>query len=137
MALTYLLDTSAWLAHIFDEPGAEAITSLLEDPNTELVVSALSIVEVHGHFRARRRTAEFDEVMDIYRQLFSRIIPANEAVALQAIDLREGASARIPAIDSLIAATADHHGAILVHRDRHFLVVPGELLQQKMIGTER
>lgn len=130
MALTHLLDTSAWLAHVFDEPGAEAITALLEDPNIELAVSALSIVEVHGRFSARGRTAEFDEVLDIYRQLFSRILPVSEAIAIQAIALREEASARIPAIDSLIAATAAHHNATLIHKDQHFSALPADHVRQ-------
>lgn len=130
MSLTHLLDSSAWLAHIFDEPGADAITALLEDEEMELGISVLSVVEVHGRFRARGRADEFDEVLEIYRQLFTRILPVSEAIALRAVALRQGATARVPAIDSLIAATAAHHGATLVHRDAHFLAIPGEQVNQ-------
>lgn len=136
MALTHILDTSAWLAHIFDEPGADAITALLENKETELGVSTLSIVEAHGRFRARGRESEFDEMLDIYRRLFTHILPVSEAIALRAIVLREAASARVPAIDSLIAATAAHHGAILVHRDPHFLALAGEEVKQQFLAIE-
>jgi predicted nucleic acid-binding protein len=136
MALTHLLDTSAWLAHIFDEPGADAITALLENMETELGISTLSIVETHGRFRARGRESEFDEMLDIYRRLFTRILPVSEAIALRAIVLREAASARVPAIDSLIAATAAHHGAILVHRDPHFLAVAEGEVKQQFLAVE-
>lgn len=134
MSLTHLLDSSAWLAHIFDEPGADAITALLEDEEMELGISVLSVVEVHGRFRARGRADEFDEVLEIYRQLFTRILPVSEAIALRAVALRQAATARVPAIDSLIAATAAHHGAILVHRDAHFLAIPDDKLTQEMLG---
>ncbi len=132
MGLTHLLDSSAWLAHIFDEPGADAITALLEAEDTELGISVLSVVEVHGRFRARGRAAEFDEVLEIYRQLFTRILPVSEAIAMRAVALRQEATARVPAIDSLIAATAAHHGAILVHRDGHFAALPAEVRQQAL-----
>ena len=135
--LTHVLDTSAWLAHTLNESGGDDITHLFEDPDTVVGVSVLSFLEVNAVFRAKGLEPEFHEILESYRQLFNRILPIDEAVVLRAITLRESAVKRLPALDFLIAATAAHHNAILVHRDRHFLVVPGELLQQKMIGTER
>lgn len=133
MALTHLLDTSAWLAHIFDEPGADAITALLEHEDTESGISVLSLIEVYGRFRARGRAAEFDEVLEIYRRLFTRILPVSEAIALRAVALRQAATARVPAIDAMIAATAAHHSAVLVHRDPHFLSIADGMLRQKVL----
>ncbi len=133
MALTHLLDTSAWLAHIFDEPGADALTALLENKEAELGISTLSIVEAHGRFRDRGREFEFDEMLDIYRRLFSQILPVSEAIALRAIVLRKAASTRVPAIDALIAATAAHHGAILVHRDPHFTALPADQVRRQAL----
>lgn len=132
--LTHVLDTSAWLAHVFDEPGADVITALFEQTDTELGISVLSILEAHGRFRVRGRAAEFDEMMEIYRQLFRWILPVSEAVALRAIALRQASTARIPAIDAMIAATAAHHHAILVHRDPHFGALPLESVTQQALG---
>jgi predicted nucleic acid-binding protein len=42
----------------------------------------------------------------------------------------------VPAIDSLIAATAAHHGAILVHCDPHFLALPDEEIKQQFLAAE-
>ena len=58
MVLTHLLDTSAWLAHIFDEPGADTITALLEDMDNEVAISVLSIVAVsYTHLDVYKRQA--------------------------------------------------------------------------------
>lgn len=134
--ITHILDSSAWLAHIFEGPGADEITTLFEDPETVIGISVLSLLEVHAQFRIRDRVADFHEVLESYRPLFSRIIIASEPVILRAISLREAASARLPAIDSMIAATAALEGAVLVHRDAHFLSLSEEWLKQEYLATE-
>ena len=48
---TYLLDTSAWLAHVFNEPGADEVTALFEDSEATIVISALSILETLAQVR--------------------------------------------------------------------------------------
>ena len=134
---TYLLDTSAWLAHVFNEPGADEVTALFEDSEATIVISALSILESHARFRARNRPNEFREMLETYRLLFTRIYPADEAVALRAIALREAGGERIPAMDTLIAATAAHHNATLVHRDPHFGGLPeGSVAQLALIDSQ-
>ena len=134
---TYLLDTSAWLAHVFDEPGADEVTALFADPETTIVISVLSILETQARFRAKNRAHEFSEMLETYRLLFTRIYPAGEAVILGAIALREASTGRLPAMDSLIAATAAHHHATLVHRDPHFGGLPPESVVQLLLGDGR
>jgi PIN domain nuclease of toxin-antitoxin system len=50
--LSVLLDSSAWLAHLFGEPGVEQINLLFDDADNEIYISALSIPEVHGRLKA-------------------------------------------------------------------------------------
>lgn len=135
--LTHLLDTSAWLAHVFNEPGGNEITVLFEAPDIKLSISALSLLEAHTRFRTLGRASEFDEMLTAYRPLFERILSIDEAVALRAIALREAATSRVPAIDALIAATAAHHNAILVHRDPHFGALPVEGIAQLALGGDQ
>ena len=127
---TYLLDTSAWLAHVFGEPGADQVTTLFEDPDATIALSAPSILEAHARFQARGRLDEFEEMLEMYRQLLSRIYPVDEPVAIRAVALRQGTTTRVPAIDTMIAATAAHHNATLVHRDPHFAGLPAESVAQ-------
>jgi predicted nucleic acid-binding protein len=68
-----------------------------------------------------------------YRPVFERLFIVDEAVVLRAIALREAASARLPTIDALIAATAAHHSATLVHRDPHFLAIGEEGVRQLLL----
>ena len=78
----------------------------------------------------------FENVVAQYRDVFAQIIPVSEAIALRAVALRESAAARVPAIDTLIAATAAHHNAALIHRDPHLAALPGEAVVQVVIGRE-
>jgi predicted nucleic acid-binding protein len=134
---TYLLDTSAWLAHVFDEPGADEVTALFADAEATIAISVLSILETQARFRAKNRVHEFREMLETYRLLFTRIYPAGEAVILGAIALREASTGRLPAMDSLIAATAAYHHATLVHRDPHFGGLPPESVVQLRLGDGR
>lgn len=76
------------------------------------------------------------EVVDEYRELFAQIVPVDETVALRTVTIRQSATARVPAIDAMIAATAANHDAILVHRDPHFLSIPENMLKQEMLTAD-
>jgi predicted nucleic acid-binding protein len=134
--LTHLLDTSAWIAHLQREPGWDVVSELLGDPQTQVGVSTLSLVELHAQMRSGGREDEFTDVVDDYRELFSQIASFDETIALLTVSLRQSAETRVPAVDAMIAATAAHHGAILVHRDPHFLTIPGNLLRQKVLADD-
>ncbi len=134
--ITHVLDTSAWLAHLFQEPGYEQVSELLLEPDNRIGVSVLSLIEVYGRMRHLNIHKRFENVVAQYRDVFAQIIPVSEAIALRAVALREAAAARVPAIDTLIAATAAHHSAALIHRDPHLAALPGEAVVQVVIGRE-
>lgn len=133
--MTHLLDSSAWLAHLFGEPGVEEITLLLDDPGNRLHISALSIVEVFARLKSMGRESHWTEVWKIYSELFSSIIPADDAVAHRAVQLRAVTSERLPTVDGLIAATAVVHRLTLVHRDPHMTAISdSDLSQMRLPG---
>jgi predicted nucleic acid-binding protein len=134
--ITHLLDTSAWLAHLFREPGYEQISKLLLEPSNRIGVSVLSLIEVHARLRHLKIERRFDDVVTQYRDVFRQIIPVDEAIVLRAISLRQTAAARVPAIDALIAATAAQHAAALVHRDPRLARLPDTVVKQVVIGQE-
>ena len=134
--ITHVLDSSAWIAHLQREPGWKVVSDILADPETAVGISALSLVELPARLRSHGAAHKFGEVLQDYRELFAQIIPVSEAIALRAIALREAAAARVPAIDTLIAATAAHHSAALIHRDPHLAALPGEAVVQVVIGRE-
>jgi predicted nucleic acid-binding protein len=125
-----LLDSSGWLAHLFKEPGSEQVTLLFETTPDEIVISALSIVEVYGRLKAVGAVEHWEETWATYSLLFSKVLAIYEVIAHQAVSLRAAASKRLPTIDGLIAATAVHYKCTLVHRDPHFAAIPNTLLEQ-------
>lgn len=130
--ITHLLDTSAWLAHLFQEPGYEQVADLLIDPDNRVGVSVLSLVEVHARMRHVGVERRFEEIVGQYQELFAQFLPVDDRIALRATALRQASTARIPAIDALIAATTAHHNAILVHRDPHFGALPESVTRQAL-----
>lgn len=131
--MSVLLDTSAWLAHLFGEPGVEEVGSFLEDSGTSVSISALSIPEVYTRLKAIGKGEKWGAVWAIYSELFSNVIPADEAVAQQAVRLRTSTAGRLPTIDGLIAATAIAEGLTLVHRDPHMARIRSGDLKQRQL----
>ncbi|UCG25546.1 MAG: PIN domain-containing protein [Chloroflexota bacterium] len=117
--MTHLLDSSAWLAHLFGEPGVDQVTILFDDSATRICISALSIPEVFGRLNSIGRQDHWPEVWAIYEDLFASVIAADAKIAHQAVHLRNSTAERLPTIDGLIAATAFVHRFTLVHRDPH------------------
>ncbi len=128
--MSYLLDSSAWLAHLFGEPGMEEVNQLFADEGNTVSVSVLSLPEIHARLKALGQQDQWPNIWGIYAELFTRVIPVDERIALRAIFMRTASPTRLPTIDGLIAATAGVYQLTLVHRDPHFSVIPAEHLRQ-------
>jgi predicted nucleic acid-binding protein len=128
--MTYLLDTSAWLAHYLREPGGQTVQELFARDDAELVIASVSITEFARCVGASRQGAKVRDILDDYLDIFSRVVPIDHAVARAAFELGERCSGRLPLADALIAATAQSLSATLVHRDAHFSRIPARALKQ-------
>jgi predicted nucleic acid-binding protein len=131
--VTHLLDSSVFFAFFFDEPGRQRVEELLHEPAVEMGLSALTSVELWARLRAEGRDMVFEQEWEDYLPLFERIVSVDLSLCLKAIELRRAATSRLPTIDSLIAAAAAKHDAVLVHRDPHFKSIPGHLLKQEIL----
>lgn len=49
--MSYLLDTSAWLAHLSGEPRAEEVTAIFEAPDADAPILILSYPEMYGRLK--------------------------------------------------------------------------------------
>ena len=128
--MTHLLDSSAWLAHLFGEPGVEQVNQLFEDPKATIFVSALSLPEVYGRLSALGQNDRWEQVWATYAPLFDKVLPADQAVAEEANRLRAATSHRLPTIGALIAATGAAYRLTLVHRDPHMAAITVARLEQ-------
>lgn len=131
--MTHLLDTSAFFAFFFDEPGRQRVEELLREPAVEVGLSTLTSVELWARLRAEGRDTVFEQEWEDYLPLFERIVAVDFPLCLKAIELRRAATSRLPTIDSLIAAAAANYDAVLVHRDPHFTSIPSHLLKQELL----
>jgi predicted nucleic acid-binding protein len=133
--LTYLLDTSAWMAHIFQEPGWEHVNSLFDEDDASIGICAVSLAELQSRLKSLGRDEQFESLWDFYRPLFDRIVPVDESVALRAIAIKRAATDRLPSLDAFIAGAASLYEAVLIHRDAHFQCVPADRLKQRMLSA--
>ena len=134
--MTHLLDSSAWLVHLFGEPGVDEVSLLFDDPDIQVSISVLSIPEVSARLTAIGRAAAWAEVWAIYSELFTDVLPVDEAIAHQAVQLRAATPARLPTVDGLIAATAHIRRLTLVHRDPHMAAIADPELRQMQLPNQ-
>jgi predicted nucleic acid-binding protein len=127
--LSYLLDTTALVAHALDEAGGKSVQALFDDGEHALYISALSLFELAGVLKSNGAADKIPACWETYRQT-TEVVPVDAGLAQMAWELRESARDRIPISDAIIAATARSRGATLVHRDRHLALIPPGVVRQ-------
>lgn len=133
-AITHVIDTSAILAHYFDEPGAAIVDELWQGTGSRIGICVLTLPELKG-----RLTAEVSDRQEVERAFSQYVddLTANLVVdretAESAILLRESVDTRLPLVDALIAACARVHSAVLVHRDPHMSSIPEGMVAQLVL----
>ena len=129
--ITHVLDTSALLAHYFDEPGAELVQQLWALRGQKPGISAVTVTELRGRLGQEiEDSKEAENAADAYLGDLTVCLPVDRAVAELAWQIRTATPQRLPLVDALIAATARAAGAILVHKDPHMARIPAELVDQ-------
>ncbi|HMP72603.1 MAG TPA: PIN domain-containing protein [Kiritimatiellia bacterium] len=128
--MIHLLDTSAILTHLLDEPGSDDVADLLAQGPERVLLAAPTWVELDR--RLRELIAENDErerVFNIYTKDLSRMAILDMKAIKAALLIQSKISQRIPMVDALIAGCASAHNATLVHRDPHFDTIPASQLK--------
>jgi len=131
MNVSYILDTSALLAHYFDEIGAEIVQRLWESGGSKPGISAVTVAELKGRLDLEEGDRkEIESVCEAYLGELTTCMPVDRSVAELAWQIRAATPQRLPLVDALIAATARKAGAILVHKDPHMARIPEGLVKQ-------
>jgi predicted nucleic acid-binding protein len=127
----YLLDTSVISEHTRKKPNGRVLEWLRSLPLEEQYLSVLSIGEIrHGIERleagARRERLRLWLERDLQGLFGDRLLALTSGVVERWGRLRAEMRLPVPAIDSLLAATALHHELRLVTRDdQDFVAFPG------------
>ena len=122
MATGWLVDTNVISELRRRDPDANVRAWFAQRPATELYLSVLTLGEIRKGVEALtdsgRRTV-LNQWLERELPVFfaDRLLPIDAAVAHQWGQLLARAGRSLPAIDSLLAATALHHNLVLVTRN--------------------
>ena len=132
--MSYLLDTSALLAHFFDEPGATETQAIFDQGRDEVAVSAVSVAEFEGRL-TQEGIGEDERLFAClnYFSLLARVLPVIQQTGHLAAELRLRTPVRLPLVDALISAAAKEHQLTLVHRDPHMAAIPAGDVPQRVL----
>ncbi len=120
--MSYLLDTCVLSETVRPRPDEGVMRWLSGLPDDVLHISVLCIGELRKGIEvmtegARRERLRLWLEHDLPQWFGDRVLPIDEAVAERWGLLQAQAGRTLPAIDSLLAATALHHGLRLVTRN--------------------
>lgn len=120
--MSYLIDTNVLSELRRKAPDPAVVRWFAQRPAGTLYLSVLTIGElrkgIEGMADAHRRLQLLDWLETELATFFSgRILPIDAAIADRWGRIVANAGRPLPAIDSLLAATAAHHGFILVTRN--------------------
>jgi hypothetical protein len=120
--VSYLIDTNAISELRKRQPNRDVVKWFKRRPARSMYLSVLSLGEIRkGVDRlegATRRAALMDWLeLDLPAFFQERLLPVDRAIADQWGRLLAAAGRPLPAIDSLLAATAIRHGLTLVTRN--------------------
>jgi predicted nucleic acid-binding protein len=120
----FLLDTSALLAFIEEEDGADRVESILRTEKAFL--PCLALLEVHYITRQERGQGEADRRYALLKELPCEILwHLDEPVLLTASRFKAGH--RLSFADAMIAAFAQRQDAVLVHKDPEYEALAEEV----------
>ncbi|MFT3831411.1 MAG: PIN domain-containing protein [Opitutaceae bacterium] len=135
--ITHVFDPSAILAHYFQEPGAEQVNALLADNSVEVGLPATALIDLKLRLASTvPDPAEARRAYRLYAEELIAALPVTREVVADAERILERLGNEFPLSAAFVAATARQQGAVLVHRDAHLALLPGDLVQQFALPLE-
>lgn len=123
---SHILDTSAILCYLADEPGASQVAAI----RSRSAVPFIAYSELYYLVWRRRGKAEADKVYAMVRQWRIPLLMPDERVILSAGRIK--ALYRLGLADSYVAAFSVVHRAVLITLDADFLPLRPELALRKL-----
>ena len=114
-----VVDSSAWLAYLAEEPGSHHFSAVIEDP-AHLVVPVVCLLEVFKVVARQRGEGDALQVVALMQQ--STVVDVDSVLALTAA--KAAIDHQLPLADSLVYATAITVGGIVWTQDDDFRDLP-------------
>ncbi len=115
-----VVDSCGWIEYFTAGPNAALFAGPIRDVG-ELLVPTVCIYEVYKATLRKRGDEEALEAVGAMRR--GRVVDLDLDTAIDAADL--SLELRLPALDSIVLATARKHGATLWTQDEHFRGIDG------------
>ena len=115
-----VVDSSAWLAYLADEPSADFFAEAIEDTEL-LIVPVICIYEVFKVIL--REKGEDDALRAVACMQQGTVVDLDSELALEAAFF--GHQQKLAFADSIIYAIEKKHDALLWTQDEHFEGLPG------------
>ena len=128
--MSYLVDTNVISELRRREPDPNVVEWFQQRPSTALFISVLTLGEIRKGIelvtdsKRKLRLLDWLEV-ELPKFFAGRTLPVDLAVADRWGRLQADAGRPLPAVDSLMAATALHHGLRVVTRNARDFAFPG------------
>lgn len=126
---TYLLDSSALLTLIEDEPGAERVEQVLR--TASCLIPWMAVLEVHYVTRQEVGVDEAERRMALLEHLPAEILWLTDPQTLRTASAFKSAH-RISLADAVIAAFAKTRSAVLLHKDPEFQALEGRVAMENL-----
>ncbi len=129
----YVLDTSALIALIENEEGADQVSRLFQQADDELAILSISIVSCIELFYISLREQGQDtarERLELIKQLPAQIEPLHQNL-IEVVGVLK-ANKSMSFADCCVAGLAQYQQAILVHKDPEFEPVEADIRQLKL-----
>jgi uncharacterized protein with PIN domain len=110
-----VVDSSAWLAYLADEPGADRFADAVET-TASLVVPSICVLEVFKVVLRQRGEGDALQAAALMQQ--GRVVDLDATLALTAARL--GVEHKLPLADSVVYAVAHHVSGLVWTQDEHF-----------------
>ena len=129
----FVLDTSALLAFVQNEAGAERVEQILKSARERecaAYISFISLAELYYiSWQEAGRSAALELIVHV-KALPLSVVESAERLTLMAGSIK--ANHRLSLADAFIAATASQVGGILVHKDPELEQVKGSISTEKL-----
>lgn len=120
--MAYVLDTSALITYLYDEPEADRVEAVLRQPDS-LLVPFMTVMEARYVLSRVFPPARVSQIIETLRGSGVSIIESNPAWGALAADVK--AHGGLSLGDAWIASLALMHDAELLHNDPEFDRVEG------------
>ena len=120
--MAYVLDTSALVSYLKDEPEAGQVEAVLRQPD-DLMIPFMTMMELRYVLLRAYSLSHVDQIIETLRSCGASIVESSTGWGIQAAEIK--ARGGLSLGDAWIASLALIHGAELVHKDPEFDRVEG------------